>query len=299
MLANNSKEDYYDEMYSGDSEEMTEEPEEYNEDGSVAAAAPNASGLLDYGLYAGELVLTEGSRKPENDYEVLVDNDYSKQMKIGKEIKTKVNGHKLKVVGYYTSDTVNGKFFVNNNMIKYKLITGSENMTLKAAGDKEDTVEAISSYGVKVRDLYKYEKGQYRKNQLTMVRAFLLVGGIIIIISLIEVFLMMRASFLSRIKEVGTLRAIGVKKSDIYRMFAGEVIAITTIASIPGWLLMNYVISKLQNISYMSNMFVCNAQTVLASLILIFGFNLIFGLLPVFHTLIKRPAAILARTDVN
>ena len=172
-------------------------------------------------------------------------------------------------------------------------------MTVRAVGDKAETVEAVKGYGVKARDLYKYQKNKYRKTQLSTVRAFLLVGGIIIIISLIEVFLMMRASFLSRIKEVGTLRAIGVKKSDIYRMFTGEIIAITTMASIPGWLLMNYVISKLQHVSYLENMFVCNIQTVLASLILIFAFNLLFGLMPVFHTLIKRPAAILARTDVN
>ncbi len=82
-------------------------------------------------------------------------------------------------------------------------------------------------------------------------------------------------------------------------MFTGEILAITTIASVPGWLLMNYIIYKLQNISYLSDMFVCTPQTVLVSLVLIFGFNLIFGLLPVFHTLIKRPAEILARTDVN
>ena len=90
-----------------------------------------------------------------------------------------------------------------------------------------------------------------------------------------------------------------MKKSDIYRMFTGEIIAITTLSSVPGWLLMNYIIYKLQNVSYLSDMFVCNAQTVLVSLALIFGFNLLFGLLPVFHTLMKRPAAILARTDVN
>ena len=132
-----------------------------------------------------------------------------------------------------------------------------------------------------------------------MVRSFLLVGSIIIIISLIEVFLMMRASFLSRIKEVGILRAIGVKKSDIYRMFTGEIIAITTIASLPGWLMMNYIVSKLQNITYLSDMFICSPQTVLVSLVLIFAFNLLFGLLPVIHTLVKRPAVILARTDVN
>ena len=62
---------------------------------------------------------------------------------------------------------------------------------------------------------------------------------------------------------------------------------------------MNYVINKLQNISSIADMFVCNTQTVLLSLILILVFNLLFGLMPVFHTLIRQPAEILARTDVN
>jgi len=298
MLANNYGEDYY-EDYDYEYEDDEGAPETYNDDGSITAAAPKASSLIDYALYKEELQLADGSSWPENDYEVLVDQDYSKSMKLGSEIKTKVNNHKLKVAGYYTSDTVKGKFFVNNNTIKYRLIGELERMTVKAAGDKEETIAAIKGYGIKARDLYKYQKNKYRKSQLTTVRAFLLVGGIIIIISLIEVFLMMRASFLSRIKEVGILRAIGVKKSDIYRMFTGEIIAITTIASLPGWLLMNYIISKLQNVSYLSNMFVCTPQSVLVSLALIFAFNLLFGLMPVFHTLVRRPAAILARTDVN
>ena len=299
MLANNSTEDYYEGDYEYYEDEELDAAETYNEDGSITVSAPKASQLIDYALYKDKVQLTDESSWPENDYEVLVDSDYSKSMSIGKVIKTKVNGHKLTVVGHYDSDEVQGKFFVNNNMIKYRLIGESENMTVKAAGEKEDTVNALKEYGVKARDLYKYQKSKYRKSQLSTVRAFLLVGGIIIIISLIEVFLMMRASFLSRIKEVGTLRAIGVKKSDIYRMFTGEIIAITTMASIPGWLLMNYVISKLQNVSYLSNMFICTPQTVLISLALIFAFNLLFGLMPVAHTLIRRPAAILARTDVN
>lgn len=297
MLANSgSEDDYYSDDFDSEDGEVQEE---YNEDGSVTASAPDASKLVDYSLRPDDLVLTQGSSKPVNDYEVLVHNDYAKSMKIGSEIKTKVNGHKLKVVGYYTSNSVRGKFYVNNNMIKYQLIGSQENMTVKAAGDKEATVEALKGYGVKARDLYKYQKGEYRKNQLEMIRAFLLVGAIIIIISIVEVYLMMRASFLSRIKEVGTLRAIGVKKSDIYKMFTGEVIAITTVASIPGWLLMNYFVYKLQGIQYMENMFVCTPQTVVISLVLIFALNLLFGLMPVMHTLIKRPAAILARTDVN
>jgi ABC-type antimicrobial peptide transport system permease subunit len=296
MLANSAGEDYYEGEY--DYEEETEAVA-FSEDGTAAVNPPKAADLLDFGLYANELVLTEDSVKPENDYDVLVDKDFSDSMKIGKEIKTKVNGHKLKICGYYTSDTVNGKFFVSGNTIKYREIRNHDYMTVKAAGNKEETVSAMQSYGVKARDLYKYQKSKYRKSQLTTVRAFLLVGAIIIIISLVEAFLIMRASFLSRIKEVGILRAIGVKKSDIYKMFTGEIVAITIIASIPGWLAMNYIIYKAQNITYLSDMFVCTPQTVLVSLALIFGFNLLFGLMPVFHTLIKTPAAILARTDVN
>ncbi len=298
MLKNNGSEDagYAD-------EEMGEDPAteiEYNEDGSVTPTAPQPDQLIDYNLYSSDLKIIGGdSRKPDNDYEVLVDNDYSKSLKLGSNIKTKVNGHKLKVVGYYTSDKVKGKYFVNNNMIKYQLIQSQSNMTVKAAGDKEVTIEAMKGYGLKARDLYKYEKTKYRKSQLKTMETFLLVGTVIIIISLIEVFLMMRASFLSRIKEVGTLRAIGVKKSDIYKMFTGEILAITTVASLPGWLFMNYVIYKLQDIEAISGMFICNAHTILISIAIILIFNVVFGLLPVFHTLVKRPAAILARTDVN
>lgn len=300
MLANSGSEIDYgesDEFYVDEEYDSSDEDEsDIDED---RASAPDAKSLLDYGLFSADLTLTDGVSKPSNDYEVLVDKKYSGSFKVGNEIDTKVNGHKLKVIGYYTSDEISGKYFVTNNTIKYRLIQENKGMTVKPAKDKESTMKALQSYGIKVRDLYEYQKSQYRKSQLTTIRAFLVVGIVIIIISLIEVFLIMRASFLSRIKEVGTLRAIGVKKSDIYRMFAGEILAITAIASVPGWLLMNYVINKLQNISSIADMFVCNTQTVLLSLILILVFNLLFGLMPVFHTLIRQPAEILARTDVN
>ena len=295
MLANNgSEEDYY-----GEGEEAGGEEASFDEEGSPSASAPKAADLMDYGISADKLVLTGDSRRPENDYEVIVDSMYAKSMKLGSELKTKVNGHKLKVVGHYTSDSVRGKFFVNNNTIKYRLIKEQGSMTVKPAVSKAETIGALRGYGLKVRDLYEYQKKEYRKSQLEMMRTFLIAGAIVIIISLIEVYLIMRASFLSRIKEVGTLRAIGVKKSDIYKMFAGEIVAITVLASLPGWVLMNYIVYKLQGVKYLSGMFVSNPQTVLVSLLIIFVFNLVFGLLPVFRTLIKRPAAILARTDVN
>jgi len=298
MIANSGKEDDY--FYDAEEESAESEDDiQYNDDGSIKAVTPDPSKLIDYEVYSKELRLTEGSKIPENDYEVLIDDDYSKAMKIGSEMKTKVNGHKLKIVGYYTSDTVKGKFFVNTNTIKYRLIHEQENMTIKPAEDKAVTIAALEEQGAKVKDLYAEQKKEYRNDRLSIIKTFLVVAGIIVIISLVEVYLMMRASFLSRVKEVGTLRAIGVKKSDIRRMFMGEIIAITCLASIPGWLLMNYFVYKLQSINAIAEMLICNKLTVLGSLIIIFAFNLLFGMIPVLRTLIKRPAAILSRTDVN
>jgi ABC-type antimicrobial peptide transport system permease subunit len=70
---------------------------------------------------------------------------------------------------------------------------------------------------------------------------------------------MVRSSFLSRIKEVGIYRAIGVKKIDIYKMFFGEILSITTIASVPGVIFMAYVLNTLSSIKYLSSYFVINS----------------------------------------
>ena len=112
-------------------------------------------------------------------------------------------------------------------------------------------------------------------------------------------FLMIRASFLSRVKEIGIFRAIGVKKIDIYKMFYGEIFAITTLASIPGLLFMSYVLYNLSSIRFLSRMFVVNPITILIAIILVYLFNLIIGLVPVFNVIRKTPASILSRSDLE
>ena len=109
---------------------------------------------------------------------------------------------------------------------------------------------------------------------------------------------MIRSSFLSRIKEVGIYRAIGMKKKDIYKMFVGEIIAITSIASVLGVALMSYILYELSFIGDISDKFMVNAKTVLITLAFVYLFNLIVGLLPVKLTLRKTPAQILSRTDI-
>ena len=86
---------------------------------------------------------------------------------------------------------------------------------------------------------------------------------------------------------------------DIYKMFIGEIFAITTIASLPGFALMSYCLYKLSHMAYFSDLFLVTPWTMGICLIIIYGLNFLFGLLPVFRTIRKTPAAILSRTDVN
>lgn len=110
---------------------------------------------------------------------------------------------------------------------------------------------------------------------------------------------MIRSSFLSRVKEIGIYRAIGIKKSDIYKMFSGEIIAITTLASVPGILLMAYILKVLSGIKFLKSYFIINNELILLSVVSIYIFNLFIGLFPIFNTLRKTPASILARHDVD
>ena len=109
---------------------------------------------------------------------------------------------------------------------------------------------------------------------------------------------MIRSSFLSRIEEIGIYRAIGMKKSDIYKMFLGEIIAITCTASLLGVVLMSYIINVLLTIEFFSNMFVMNLGVALISILLLLVFNMLVGILPVHKVLKKTPAQILSRHDI-
>ena len=82
-------------------------------------------------------------------------------------------------------------------------------------------------------------------------------------------------------------------------MFYGEIIAITTIASVPGIILASYILKVLSNIKFLSKYFLVNFRIVLLSIIFVYIFNLIIGLIPVFNTIRRRPASILSRHDLD
>lgn len=253
--------------------------------------------VMDYSLFKDKIELKKG-RLPENDYEIIINNSNKDDMPLNKEINSKVNDNKLKVVGYYDSKYNYNYYFSNSNTIKYNLITNSKGLAIYSS-DKEKIIDEFRNLNLNIKDSYTYSKDSYKKSMEKKVKNTLLVSGIILAISLIEIFLMIRSSFLSRIKEIGIYRAIGVKKKDIYAMFASEILSITTIASVPGLLFMAYILKVISSIKSLSGMFLINKGIVVLAIIFVYLFNLIIGLIPVFNVLRKRPASILSRHDLD
>ena len=205
----------------------------------------------------------------------------------------------LNVVGYYTSDAADDDtYYVHADTVKADYIGKQKNFSayapdvalLKSILEKEGLSFKVND----TRDRKTYINS--RKDQLT---SSIIVAGIIMLISLIEMFLMLRSSFLSRIKEVGTLRAIGLKKKDIYRMFTGEILVITFITAIPGIAIMYFALTQMVTITYyIEGMYIVTPVIAAITFAIILVFNLLAGLIPVFSTMRKTPAQILARTDI-
>lgn len=266
----------------------------YSEDMSIMDSAS----LYDYSMYQDKLKIVKGT-EPKNDYEVIVNENLASNFKLGKYIdEVKVNGNKLKVVGYYKSSDGINSYFVNSNTNRYELVEGSRGMVVYGS-DKDKVIESFLDNGIKLKDVYEVDKDNYLLIQKDSMKAAIIVSLVMLVISLIEIILMMRSSFLSRIKEVGIYRAIGVKKSDIYKMFVGESFAISTIASLPGVLFVAYCLYVLSDISYVSSNYLMNGYVLILCLLIVYGFNILVGLIPVFNTMRKTPAEILARHDLD
>ena len=262
------------------------------------AISESSNTLYDYSSYKDKITITKG-REPNGDYEVIINEELQDTYKLNKEIDLfNINNHKLVVVGYYKSaDDVNS-YFVNSSTKKYELIEKSKGIIIYPQ-DKQNTINKFKELGVKVIDVYESDKNDYKRSIKDSVNSSLIVASIMLGISLIEIILMVRSSFLSRIKEVGIYRAIGVKKTDIYKMFTSESIAITTLASLPGVLFMSYCMHILSGISYIGKNYAMNIYIMLLCIILMYLFNIIIGLIPVFNTIRKTPATILSSNNVD
>ena len=267
-------------------------------DGEEEIDVVKSGKVMDLDLSKSNIKITKG-RKPKEAFEVILNEIHKDEVKLGKTISTKAADNGLKVVGFYTSDYADDDtYYVNADTIKKHYISKQKSISVYAP-DLDLLKYILDEVGVpcSVNDIR--DKNIYINAHKAQLVSAVIVAGIIILISLIEMFLMLRSSFLSRIKEVGTMRAIGLKKRDIYRMFTGEILVITFITAIPGIAIMYFALNRVVTTTYLlEGMYMLKPEIAAITFIAILVFNLIAGLIPVSAIMRKTPAEILARTDI-
>lgn len=257
----------------------------------------NENDLRSYTEYNGRYTLKEG-RLPVNDYEIIVNIDYKYEYKLNTTINQKVNDKKLVVVGYYYSPYDETFYLCNDNTLYYDFLLEQKNISIYTK-DVYSLQAKLLDAGYNANIPIETARDKFIKSKKEASKATITTALILICISLIEIIFMIRSSFLSRVKEVGIYRAIGTKKTDIYKMFAGEIIAITSLTNLPAILFVGYAVNKLAQSLYFEDMLYFSIPLMIFVIIFNYIFNLIIGLMPVFNTTRKKPAAILSRYDID
>lgn len=268
------------------------------DEGDAIEDAVKSGQVMDLDLTTNEIKVSKG-KAPEKAYETILNIDHQDEVEIGSKVNVKLAGKKLKVVGFYTSDNADDDtYYVTAETIKKDYISKKNTFSVYAKNPKLLKV-MLDEEGIPSSVNDEHDKAAYIHERKDQLLSALIVAGVIMLISLIEMFLMLRSSFLSRIKEIGTLRAIGLKKRDIYRMFTGEILVMTFITAIPGIAIMYFVLGQLIKITYyLEGMYMVKPEVALITFAIVMVFNLLAGLIPVFVTMRKTPAQILARTDI-
>ena len=137
------------------------------------------------------------------------------------------------------------------------------------------------------------------RNYATDIVSELLTLVLLLVIMSICMYFIMRASLLSRIKEVGIYRAIGVSKKNLVFKFFIESIVLTALTVLIGYLVTSgFILACFSMSSLMAEVFFYPLWLAGADLFILALISLFFGTLPILSLLRSTPSEILAKYDI-
>ncbi len=164
--------------------------------------------------------------------------------------------------------------------------------------DPQTTVENISTDKIIVDSVYELSYDQYRQNRIILLTVSSIFTVGVVFASLIYLYFLMRSSLISRINEIGIYRALGMTRFNVYLMFIAEILTLTTLVSIPGYLLAAYIIYKVNSVAGAFTIFEWNNLIFISGILIIYLLNFITGLFPVYRLLRNTPREIISKYDI-
>ena len=143
-------------------------------------------------------------------------------------------------------------------------------------------------------DVLEQLSAEFRQTVLVIV---ITVSAVIALMCLC-VFFIMRSSFMSRVREVGILRAIGVTKRNLIFRFTVETALLLLLTAVPGYLLAAWFIGSLKDAPFFSEIFYFPLWMTASLFVILSVVTMLFGIMPARSLLRKTPSEILAKYDI-
>lgn len=154
----------------------------------------------------------------------------------------------------------------------------------------------LNSFKLEQTSPYDDELKAYKKEHSVNVDAKKLITLVIVIISLVMVYFMIKSNAMSRIGELTVYRLLGISKSSILKAYILEMVLMTCYTSVPAVLATSVVIKFISSVPSLGIAMIFPWWSVFILLIGIFLIHTIISILPIYGIL-SRPPATLAVKD--
>ena len=255
----------------------------------------HVSHIEDYKVYSS---YTFAGRMPEAINEVVLTQGFN----YGKESynlgdKITILGDNFIVVGMIKNIVNEAKIFVGDDFVQAN--SGNSPYVFEINEKSFDYFKNYPNY--KLDTVFNFYKNEQLRANLS--RSIALFIGTLVLLGIIIVYIYftMRSKMIADIKEIGTLRSIGIKKGEILKKYLLEIVLSTLLTSLIGYILVmviggifiKYIMELLR-----TNINIFTLPYPYLGILLIFVANIFFGLLPIWNLLRKTPSEIMAKYDI-
>lgn len=259
-----------------------------------------STGFGIYEMFKDDITLEQGTVIQNNAQFLTYDSEFL-QLPLEDNV-AEIIGADLTVVGTYSSEIDVPRAILTRSQFEELYIDNSYGFDFATislhSNDIDSTISMLEDLNIEGKSVYQEQYRQYANERIVDATASIIFSLITLIATAIMYFLVIRSNLLSRIYEISVYRALGVSKGDIRKMFITEIVIISALTSIVGYLAMTAILYRIQILSadYMDLIYI-SPLSIIGGIVLIFTVNIVSGLIPVSNLISKTPAEILSKYD--
>ncbi len=167
------------------------------------------------------------------------------------------------------------------------------------SNDVENTLRRLNELGYDASNIYLELDDTNMEIKLSENTNIYLLSITGFIVSAISIYFIMRSSLISRVYEVSVYRSLGASKHELRKMFFVEILLITSLSTILGYIIMTLLLIQAEaNSGDTINLFHFTVGPFFLGILGLYIINIIFGLLPINVLLRKTPSDIIKKYDL-